>query len=434
VKTSGRDGPALTSEDLDRILRAVDAARGEIVDFAAELVRIPSVNPPGQGYDDCARVIGGKLRDLGLAVEVIQARDRPEHSSEFPRTNVVGVWGGPSAGPTLHLNGHVDVVPPGDGWTVDPFAGTVRDGRLYGRGSADMKGGIAAAVYAVACLRRAGIRLGGTVEVSGTVDEESGGWAGVAHLAGIGRISADRTDYVIIPEPFGPRRVCLGHRGVYWFRVRAHGKIAHGSMPHLGRSAIDDLSTAMVALKRELLPRLASRRTAMPVVPEEARHGTLNVNAVRGGQAGSARQTPCVADLAEAVFDRRFLIEEDLEDVKAEIRSVLDDLERADPERAYDVADLLTVLPTRTPPDSPLVRALDWSIERVTGTSATHVASPGTYDQKHVARIAGVPHCVAYGPGDLKQAHQPDESCSIDAMVDATKVIALSAVRLLGLR
>ena len=141
----------------------------------------------------------------------------------------------------MHLNGHFDVVPAGDGWTVDPFGGVVRDGRLYGRGACDMKAGIAAAVYAAEAIRRAGIELPGTIEISGTVDEESGGLAGVRGWPNMAGCRAGRTDYVIIPEPLDVDRVCIGHRGVYWFEVEAHGRIGHGSMPFLGASAIEGM-------------------------------------------------------------------------------------------------------------------------------------------------------------------------------------------------
>ena len=108
---------------------------------------------------------------------------------------------------------------PGAGWTRDPFGGDVADGRVYGRGACDMKAGIAAAVFAAEGIRRAGVTLNGSVEISGTVDEESGGFAGVAWLAEQGRLHARRTDCVIIPEPLNVDRICIGHRGVYWFEI-----------------------------------------------------------------------------------------------------------------------------------------------------------------------------------------------------------------------
>ena len=168
----------------------------------------------------------------------------------------------------MHLNGHFDVVPAGEGWTLEPFGGIVRDGRIYGRGSCDMKAGIAAAAFAPEAIRRAGVPVPGTIEVSGTVDEESGGFAGVAWLAEHGRISSTRTDYCIIPEPLNVDRVCVGHRGVYWFEVAARGHIAHGSMPFLGVSAIDGMGQLLQIIREELMPVLASRRTEVPVVPD----------------------------------------------------------------------------------------------------------------------------------------------------------------------
>ena len=156
--------------------------------------------------------------------------------------NVIGALRNSPARPLLHFNGHFDVVPVGDGWTVDPFAGIVKDGKIYGRGATDQKAGIAASIYAIEAIRRCGIRLRGTVEQSGTVDEESGGFAGMAYLAERGFVSRERTDFVIITEPLNVDRVCLGHRGVYWFEVRTLGRIAHGSMPFLGVSAISKMS------------------------------------------------------------------------------------------------------------------------------------------------------------------------------------------------
>ena len=173
----------------DRVLAEVEAARDEIVAFTAEMIRVPTVNPPGDRYRECAELIGRRLEEAGLAVEYVEAEGRPEHTTDHPRVNVVGrgadaVGGGNRAGtpPKLHLNGHFDVVPPGEGWTVDPYGGLVRDGRIYGRGASDMKSGIAAAVFAVEAIRRAGVELVGAIDVSATVDEESGGFAGVAHL------------------------------------------------------------------------------------------------------------------------------------------------------------------------------------------------------------------------------------------------------------
>ena len=416
---------------IDRVTARVDDAVDELVALTTDLVRIPTVNPPGEEYDACAHFLGRDLERRGFQVEYVAADGRAEHTVRYPRVNVVAARRG-GAGPVVHLNGHIDVVPAGAGWTVDPFAGVVRDGRIYGRGVCDMKAGIAAAVVAADAIDRAGIQLPGTIEISGTVDEESGGFAGVAHLAQIGRIAKGRTDFVIIPEPLNVDRICVGHRGVYWFEVTAHGRIGHGSMPFLGVSAIEGMGRLLQAVRESLQPALAARRTEVPVVPPGARHATININGIDGGQPVDGIQTPCIADVCRAVFDRRFLLEEGFDSTSREIEALVDQVAREAHGVRFDVRDLMVVHPTRTPDDSAVIAALDRSIRHVLGRPATLVASPGTYDHKHVARIAGVPHCVAYGPGELELAHQPDESCRIDDIVAASKVMALATLDLMG--
>ena len=288
------------------------------------------------------------------------------------------------------------------------------------------------AAMAAEAVRRAGIELRGTVDVSGTVDEESGGFAGVAHLCEIGRIGADNTDFAIIPEPFGPGRICVGHKGVYWCDVTAEGRVAHGSMPHLGRSAIDDMAALVEAVRTRLAPELAARVTEMPVVPIESRASTVNVNAIHGGQGIAGSQTPCVADRCVATFDRRFTPEETLDGVRSEIAELVRAVEAEDEGRRFTIADRLSVPLVQAPAGSPLVGALAVAVKRVIGSDVELVASPGTYDQKHFALIAGVEHCVAYGPGRLEDAHQPDESCSIDDLVASAKVMALAILELVG--
>jgi succinyl-diaminopimelate desuccinylase len=416
---------------IERVLTEVDRAAEEIVQLTADLVRIPTVNPPGEDYEACAHFLGDFLKRRAFDIEYVAADGRPEHTPRFPRINVIGTRrGGP--GPLVHLNGHIDVVPPGDGWTVDPFGGLVRDGKIFGRGVCDMKAGIAAAVFAAEAIERAGVTLPGTIEISGTVDEESGGFAGVAHLAQRGRIAKGRTDFVIIPEPLNVDRICIGHRGVYWFEVTARGRIGHGSMPFLGVSAIDGMGRLLQSVRDDLMPALASRRTAVPVVPSGARHATINVNGIDGGQPVDGIQTPCVADLCRAVFDRRFLIEEGFDATKREVAELVARVEAQSNGVRFDVRDLMVVHPTRTPDDSPVIASLERAIQSVLGRRAELIASPGTYDHKHVARIANVPHCVAYGPGALELAHQPDEYCRVDDIVNATKVLAMATLDLMS--
>ncbi len=416
----------------EAVVRRIESMAGEMVAFLHDLVAIPTINPPGENYVTCAERIGAQLGEFGYDMRYVPADGRPEHTAQHPRVNVVGRMRNTEPRPLLHFNGHFDVVPVGNGWTVDPFAGEVRDGKVYGRGTSDQKAGIAASIFAIEAIRRAGVRLSGCVEQSGTVDEESGGFAGMAYLAEHGYVNRERTDFVILTEPLNVDRICLGHRGVYWFEVATIGRTAHGSMPFLGVSAIGKMADFIAALERDLKPVLSQRTTSMPVEPPEARHASININSISGGQHGGGLQTPCVADRCEAIFDRRFLLEEPLENVRAEIQHILDRLAVNDSDFRYQTKDLLTVLPIQTDSKCQLVTAMAGAVRDVLGTDPPLIASPGTYDQKHVMRLGLVEQCVAYGPGILHLSHQPDEYCRIDHLVHASKVMALTAMRLLG--
>lgn len=416
----------------ETLSRRIDDRRDDLVDLTQQLIRIPTVNPPGDVYTDCAELIGRRLAKRGFAVEYIRGEGTPGDSDRHPRTNVVARIEGAGSGPCVHFNGHIDVVPAGLGWTVDPFAGVVRDGRVYGRGACDMKGGIAASIIAVESLLELGIPIPGAFEISGTVDEESGGYGGVGYLAGLGYFSKPRVDHVIIPEPLNVDRVCIGHRGVWWAEIETKGRVAHGSMPFLGNCAVRHMGAVLHRIEEELLPRLAAKRTEMPVVPEGARQSTININAIHGGQneGYEGLPSPMVPDSCRMVIDRRYLIEEDPAVVRGEIVDILEGLRRQRAGFEYELREVLAFLPSMTDADAPVVLAVAAAIEEVLGRPATQVVSPGTYDQKHIMRIGQLKDCIAYGPGILDLAHQPDEYVGIDDMIASAKVMALSSLRL----
>ena len=419
---------------LDMVAHAIDAREEELIALTQSLIRVPTVNPPGDAYRPCAELIGDRLARRGFDVHYLRAEGAPGDTDRHPRINVIARRDNGRPGPCVHFNSHIDVVEPGQGWTRDPFGGEREGDRIYGRGSCDMKGGLAASIVAVEALIDSVADLPGALEISGTVDEESGGYGGVAWLAERGWFSPPRVDHVIIPEPLGVDRVCIGHRGVWWGEVETHGRIAHGSMPFLGESAIGHMGAVLGAIEERLLPALAARRTAMPVVPEGARASTLNMNSVHGGQIepeGDGLPSPCVADSCRLVIDRRFLAEEALDEVRGEIVELLDRIAGARPGFRYSLRDLFAVHPTLAERDGPVVTATMDAVRRVTGRAAAVVCSPGTYDQKHIDRIGRLKECIAYGPGILDLAHQPDEYVEVSAMLASAKVMAFAAHALL---
>lgn len=417
--------------------RELDRRRLDVIVLTQELVRIPTLNPPGLHYLDICEHVAARLEAGGFKCELLRAVGAPGDSETYPRWNLVARHHGSGPGPCVHFNGHSDVVEVGSGWTKDPFGGELADNRVYGRGTCDMKGGIASAIVAVEAFIATWPDHPGTIEVSVTADEETGGYGGVAWLAEKGYFSPDRVQHVIIPEPLNKDRICLGHRGVWWAELETFGRIGHGSMPFLGDCAIRHMGAVIAEMERTLYPKLAGRHTEMPVVPEQAKVSTLNINSLHGGQSEPPEgfdgwPSAMVSHSCRMVIDRRFLAEEKLQDVKDEFRDTVEAVKRAGREFEYQIKDMHDVLPSMTEPDSPLVRALSKGIEARMGRAPEYVCSPGTYDQKHIDRIGRLRECVAYGPGILDLAHQPDEYVDVDDMMDAAHVMGSALAELLG--
>jgi succinyl-diaminopimelate desuccinylase len=419
---------------VDALCKSIQERRDGLVELTRDLIRFPTVNPPGEAYRPCAEFIGRRLQKRGFALDYVRAEGAPGDSERYPRVNVIARRESGSPGPCVHFNGHIDVVQTGAGWTMDPFAGEIKHGKLFGRGACDMKGGLAASIVAVEALIDSGHPLPGVLEISGTVDEESGGYGGVHYLAERGWFSPPRVDHVIIPEPLNVDRVCIGHRGVWWAEIETHGRIAHGSMPFLGDCAVRHMNAVLDRFESDLYPALAARETDMPVVPSGARHATMNINSIHGGLEelrGGALPAPCVPDTCRIVIDRRWLIEEDLDGVKGEVKALLDQLAKERPGFTYSLRDIFDVKPTLADRNGPVARSTAAAVRRIIGRDPEFICSPGTYDQKHIDRVGKLRDCIAYGPGILDIAHQPDEYVLIDDLVASAKVMALAACSLL---
>ncbi|WP_172292740.1 acetylornithine deacetylase/succinyl-diaminopimelate desuccinylase family protein [Pseudoruegeria sp. HB172150] len=420
-----------------RLCEEIDARRDDLIALTQDLIRIPTLNPPGSCYADICEYLEERLSASGFTCEMIRATGTPGDSERYPRWNIVARHEGEGTGDCVHFNSHTDVVAVGEGWTTDPFGGVLMDGRIYGRGACDMKGGLAASILAAEAFIGTCPDYRGAIEISGTADEETGGYGGVAYLAEQGFFAPEKVQHVIIPEPLNKDRICLGHRGVWWAEIETKGRIAHGSMPFLGDSAIRHMSAVLEEIETYLYPLLAGKRTDMPVVPEGARQSTMNINSIHGGEPEhepdfTGFPAACVADRCRIVIDRRFLIEEDLAEVKSEVSGMLEKIRAERPGFRYEIRDLWEVTPTMTERDAPVVKTVAGAIQKVLDRSADYVVSPGTYDQKHIDRIGRLKNCIAYGPGILDLAHQPDEWIGVDDMLDSAKVMALTLAELIG--
>ena len=382
---------------LDRI------GESEVVEVAQRLVRAPGQNPPG-GEAGTAAVLEQVCRERGLAVEAVDVA--PE------RPNVRAVLTG-GDGPGLLLLGHTDVVPVGDGWTVDPFGGEVRDGRLHGRGSTDMKGGLAACVVAITALK--GVALSGPVELAALVDEEE-------HGLGIRRFVADNAGAYaacVVAEPTDLQTI-IAARGDAYLDIVVHGSAAHSGRPDDGRNAIYGGAAIITSLQRwhEELTHAAHPLVGPP---------TWSVGLVAGGQGVST--VPAVCRIGA---DRRLLPGESAAQVLADLRDRVAELGLERQGLRVEVAMSMDMPGFETPSDHPVVVDTDAALRAAGGPGLPLGGWTAACDGGFVARDLGVP-TVVLGPGSVNdQAHRSDESVGVAELVVAARAYALTALRLLG--
>ena len=424
------------SAEKQKLRDAVAARRDDLIALTQDLVRMPTLNPPGHGYLEICEYLDARLSKSGFECQLVRAFDTPGDSDKYPRWNIVARRDGKGSGDCVHFNSHIDVVEVGQGWTFDPFGGELSDDKIYGRGTCDMKGGLAASIIAAEAFIATCPDYVGAIEISGTADEETGGFGGGAYLAGKGDFSPEKVQHVIIPEPLNKDRICLGHRGVWWAEIETKGHIAHGSMPFLGDCAVRHMGAVLHEMEESLYPALAQRTTAMPVVPEGAKQSTMNINSFHGGleepeEGFTGFPAAIVPDSCRMIIDRRYLIEEKPEEVAQEVIDLLEKVKAQRKTFEYTLNEMWQVAPTMTEKDAPVVLSVAEAIDNVLGKQAEYVVSPGTYDQKHIDRIGRMKNCIAYGPGILDLAHQPDEYVGVTDMIESAQVMALSLFDLL---
>lgn len=377
-----------------------------LADFLGALVRAPSVNPPGNEGPVAALILDA-LRRLGLDGRIVE--------SAPGRPNVVAHLAGSGRGPTLLLNGHMDVQPPGADWTHDPFAGEREGTRLYGQGVMDMKAGLAAMVFAIETVRRTGTRLAGDLLVTAVADEVSGGHLGTGFLVREGLV---RADCGVVCEPTGDA-VRVAHRGALWLEIEVRGRSAHGGRPWLGVNAISKAARIVRALEDELVPRLASR--THPLLPAP----TINLGTIRGGTKFNL-----VADRATIELDRRLVPGESLDAARAEIESLCAAVRAADPEPfEYRVREVMRVAPAEIATDAPIVEACRRAHRAVTGREAAIAATAG-FEDAHFLIEAGIPTAM-FGPYRRTAADEPrfySASGMADESVDLGDVATGAAV------
>ena len=404
---------------LSRIFERIDAE--EVVELTRSLVRIPSVYRPGEpgaNEAEAAAFVEAWFRREGLPVDVQEvAPGRP---------NVLSWIGEKGEGQRcLLLEGHTDVVTEGDpqAWTCPPFAAEMRDGRIYGRGAADMKSGLAAAMIALAAFKRAGVTPKGKLLVGALVDEEDG-MIGVRHL--VKSAAGRELDAAIICEP-EENELCLEQRGVVWARIRARGKMAHGAMPEAGVNPI----TALGVMLRHV-PGLEKRLRKLCEKSRYLKPPTVTPTIIQGPPRGvGAPQSNVIPALAEMTLDVRLTPGITADGLQTELEALCREAEVSlrevkvewEPVNAFRLA-------TRVERTEPVVRAMIHGVKKATGKSPRYGGVPGSTDGTILRMELGVP-IVTCGPGNRLIPHQVDEYVEANEIVEAAKIYAAAALKYL---
>ncbi|MFQ6009791.1 MAG: M20 family metallopeptidase [Candidatus Aenigmatarchaeota archaeon] len=375
--------------------------RERIVELTRKLVQVNSSNPPGN-EKVVVDILAEELKKLGLEVRLLEvAHERP---------NLLATWRG-GEGKKLIIHSHTDTIPAGDGWEHNPFGGEVENGKIYGRGAADMKGSLAAMVCAIEQLKKEGWEPNGELMILACCNEEMGDREeiGMKHVAdkitGDLIVMADTSDFNII----------VAEKGMLWMEFIAKGKQAHGSMPWLGVNAIEMLGRFLMELKK------LEFDVEHPLLGKS----TLSINMLSGGV-----KTNAVPGKARSTVDIRLVPGEDKDKVKERIAEIIRRMKEKDKEVDIEMKEIVYYDPVETSPDQAFVAQLKETVERVLGKEVKVMGEHGATGAG-IFISHGIP-AVVCGPGKPEVAHARDEYIEIDDLVKACEIYVDFAKKFLG--
>ncbi len=420
----------MNTEQRDRILAAVEARSQEMIDFLSEIVRIPSVTGTEANVQSH---IAALMTKLGLTVDVWEpdvdemapyALHIGEVDSYQDRPNVVGVHKGTGDGRSLILNAHIDVVDAGDPerWSHPPYAAEIANGRLYGRGSCDMKSGLASNLFALIAVLDAGIELAGDVIVESVISEEDGGAGTLAAI-----LRGYRADAAIITEPT-ELTVITAHCGSLVFRLHVPGRSAHGAVRDEGVSAIEKFSY----LHRALLDFEAQRNAEIdhPMFAPIQNKIPISIGVVHAGMWASSVPESLIAEGRAGLVPG-----ETIEDFCKAFVAVIDAAADADPWLRENRPGVEwfggQFEPAEVGTDSEIAALTLAMHESANGNATTFAAATYGADMRHFVNFAGIP-CVMYGAGDVRLAHYTDENVPVHETIAVAKTLALTIAEWCG--
>jgi succinyl-diaminopimelate desuccinylase len=399
----------------DQLLEWLRQREEEMAALVAELVAIPTENPPGNNYRACADFLENRLRQCGLECERLEAGELKGSLGESPVCLIASYGRGERV---LYFHGHYDVVP---AQSREQFQPSRRDHFLFGRGSCDMKGGIVAMLYAILALKDCGAGLDGRMALTLVPNEETGGEGGSAWLAAQGRLGRGGIGMLLAEPTSGA--VWNANRGAISLRVRVVGKSAHVSLQHQGENAFERM-VQVVGRLQELKREVEEKATGFPIGADQARHSILML----GGQSGGGTNFNVVPEECWFTIDRRINPEEDLEEEKRKLIATLQGCQSDGIPLEWEI--LQEGQSSSCGEEEPLGQALARSVRAVTGEAPHFEMCPGLLEIRYYAAL-GMP-AYAYGPGRLEVAHGPDEFVDLRKMIDCAAVYALAASDMLN--
>src|SRR5713226_8279071 len=386
----------------------------EMAALLAELVAIPTENPPGKNYRACADLLENRLRQWGLECERLEAGEPKQGAGDGPVCLVAHHGRGERV---LYFHGHYDVVP---AQAREQFHPLRKDHFVFGRGTCDMKGGIVAMFYAILALKECDAELGGRIALTLVPNEETGGEGGSAWLAAQGRLGRGGIGMLLAEPTSGV--VWNANRGAISLRVRVLGKSAHVGLQHQGENAFERM-VQVVAQLQKLKQVVEQRTTGFNIGADQARHSILML----GGQSGGGANFNVVPEECWFTVDRRINPEEDLAEEKSKLIAVLESCKRDGVTLEWEILQEGQSSACRE--EEPLGEALARSVQAITGEAPRFEMCPGLLEIRFYA-AQGVP-AYAYGPGLLSVAHGPNEYVDLRNVIDSAAVYALAALEVL---
>lgn len=406
-------------EQTKRLSDRLNDAREEMVGLTQDLCAFATENPPGRHFEECVDFLDDYSRSIGLETIKIRTPDAyqkqyaPAETWDFPRYNLVARWD-VGASRVIHFNSHYDVVPATSDWKTDPFNPVVQNKRLYGRGVQDMKGCLAASLFAVKAMRECGLTPPWNIELSFTADEEIGGHCGAGYITREGLV---KPDAAVICEGGMGRVISHGQRGVYWSKVTTRGVSGHGSSPNSGVNAFEK-GLALARRFQALHKTHRKRVTAYKMVAPEFRRPTLTLGGVSGG--GSKVNT--IPDRFYFTLDRRIIAEETTAEIEREYRLLIDDAMKLDRFLLAEIETLSAFDAGFTDPNHPLCRSAVEAVRRVYGKPG-QLKMFGAFTDLHF--FANVVKCPAIGYGvEGEGLHSSNEYLLIDSLPRTAQVYA----------